>query len=190
MNKDVDKFIADAKQWKEETAKLRRILLKTKLEENFKWRAPCYTHNGHNIIIIQPFKSSLGAMFFKGSLLKDPKKLLISNGPNSTAGRRFEFRSVEEITKLAPVIRAYVKEAIAIEESGKKVEKAKPGALPDELKKIFAKKPKLKKAFEALTPGRQRAYIIYFSGAKQAATRESRIEKCAPRILGGKGLTD
>jgi uncharacterized protein YdeI (YjbR/CyaY-like superfamily) len=130
-------------------------------------------------------------MFFKGTLLKDPKNILVNNGPNSQASKRMEFRSVPEITKQAGALKAYIKEAIALEESGKKVElKRNPTPVPAELKKMFVKKPKLKKAFDSLTPGRQRAYIFYFSGAKQSATRQSRIEKFIPRILEGKGLND
>lgn len=191
MNPDVDKFLEESKQWQEEIAKLRAILLKTKLAEDFKWNLPCYTYNGSNVAIIQPFKSCLAMMFFKGSLLKDPKGVLANNGPNSQAGRRFEFGSVQEIIKLAPTIKAYIKEAIAIEESGQKVKfKKSPEPLPAELKKMLAEKPKLKKAFSSLTPGRQRAYILHFSSAKQSTTRRSRIEKCMPRILEGKGLND
>jgi uncharacterized protein YdeI (YjbR/CyaY-like superfamily) len=191
VNTDVDKFIKKSKQWQEETKTLRAIVLQTKLQEDFKWSLPCYTHDGSNVAIIQPFKACLGFMFFKGSLLKDPKKVLISNGPNSQAGRRFEFRSVEEVEKLASTIKAYIKEAIAIEDSGQKVEfKKTPQSVPIELKSAFAKKPKLKKAFDSLTPGRQRAYLLHFSSAKQSATRQSRIEKYIPRILEGKGLND
>lgn len=191
MSPDVDKFLKNSKQWQKEMAKLRAIILKTKLEENLKWSLPCYSHNGSNVAIIQPFKSCLAMMFFKGALLKDPKGLLVSNGPNSQAGRRFEFTSVNDIEKLASVIRAYFEEAIAIEDSGQKVKfKKRPHPIPDELEKMFAEKPKFKKAFHSLTPGRQRAYILHFSSAKQSATRLSRIEKCIPRILGGKGLSD
>lgn len=191
MNPKVSDFLKKTKQWQEEIGKLRAILLKAKLEEEFKWNQPCYSYNGSNVAIIQPFKSCLAMMFFKGTLLKDAKGVLIDNGPNSQAGRRFEFGSVEEITKMAPIIKAYVKEAIAIEESGQKVQfKKKPEAVPDELKKIFARKPKVKDAFNSLTPGRQRAYILHFAGAKRSATRAARIEKCIPRILQGKGLTD
>lgn len=191
MNPDVDKFIKKSKQWQDEIARLRSVLLKTKLEENFKWNLPCYSYKDRNIAIIQPFKSCLGLMFFKGALLKDPKSVLINNGPNSQAARRFEFRSVQEITKMTSTIKAYIKEAIAIEESGQEVEfKKKPEPVPEELKKIFAKKPKVKKAFNALTPGRQRGYILHFSSAKQSSTRQSRIEKCIPRILEGKGIHD
>lgn len=191
MNADVDKFLKKSKQWQGEIAKLRAILLKTKLEEDFKWRLPCYCHNGSNVVIIQPFKSCLGMMFFKGTLLKDPKKLLVDNGPNSQASRRFEFRSVDEIVKMEPTIKAYIKEAMALEDSGAKVEfKKTPSPLPEELKKVFSKEPKLKTAFNSLTPGRQRAYLLHFNSAKQSATRLSRIEKCAPRILKGQGMND
>lgn len=191
MNPDVDKFMRDSTQWKREMEKLRGILLQTKLEEYFKWRLPCYSHNGSNVVIIQPMKAFLGLMFFKGSLLKDPKRVLISNGPNSQAGRRFEFGSVQDVAKLSSTLKAYIKEAIAIEESGQRVKfKRSPGNAPEELKRIFARNPKLKKAFDSLTPGRQRAYLVHFSGAKQSSTRQSRIEKCIPGILAGKGLND
>ena len=191
MNKDVDKFLKNLKQWREETKKLRAILLQTKLDEDFKWRLPCYTSNGANVVIIQPFKNYLGLMFFKGALLKDKKGLLVNNGPNSQAPRRFEFRSLQEVTKQAAAIKAYIKEAIAIEESGQKIKiQRKPEPLPAELKKIFTQKPALKKAFTSLTPGRQRAYILHFSSAKQSATRRARIEKCIPQILAGKGMND
>lgn len=172
-------------------AKLRSILLKTQLEESMKWRMPCYTFEGHNVVIVQPFKSYLGLMFFKGALLKDKRKILIKNGPNSQASKRVEFHSVADVTKNAGAIAAYVKEAIALEKAGKKVEfKKQPAAVPPELKQMFSKKPKLKTAFQSLTPGRQRAYLLFFGGAKQAATRQSRIEKYVPRILAGKGMMD
>jgi uncharacterized protein YdeI (YjbR/CyaY-like superfamily) len=191
VNPSVDKFIEKSKQWRAEIAALRAIILKTKLEEDLKWNLPCYAYNGGNVAIIQPFKACLGMMFFKGSLLKDPKGLLIDNGPNSQAARRFEFHSVQEIRKLEPAIKAYIKEAIAIEKSGRKVEiKRDSQPIPDELKKAFAKNRKLKNAFESLTPGRRRAYVLHFSGAKQSSTRQARIEKWIPHILDGKGISD
>lgn len=191
MHPDVDTFITKAKQWQDEMETLRAIVLGAKLDEDLKWSKPCYTHEGRNIAIIQPFKSCLGFMFFKGELLKDAKGVLKDNGPNSQSARRMEFTSSAEITRMKATIRAYIKEAIAIEESGQKVEvKKNPEPVPDELKEYFKKKPALKKAFEALTPGRQRAYILHFSSAKQAATRRSRIEKCIALILDGKGLND
>jgi uncharacterized protein YdeI (YjbR/CyaY-like superfamily) len=191
VNKDVDAFVKRAKQWRHEIESLRAVMLGTKMEEQLKWGKPCYTHGGHNIAIIQPFKSCLGLMFFKGTLLSDPHGLLVDNGPNSQSARRLEFRSLQEISKAKSIIKAYVKEASGIEASGLKVEaKTNPEALPDELTKIFRAKPALKKAFHALTPGRQRGYILYFSSAKQSATRISRIEKCIPKILAGKGMND
>ena len=191
MNSAIDRIIRKSDPWQKEIAKLRSILLKTDLEECVKWNLPCYTYQGSNVAIIQPFKKCLGMMFFKGALLKDSKGMLADNGPNSQAGRRFEFGSVQEIARLAPTIQAYVREAIAIENSGRAVEfKKNPEPMPDELKKALSKTPRLKKAFNSLTPGRQRAYILHFSGAKQSATRQSRIEKCIPRILEGKGMND
>ncbi|HET9238252.1 MAG TPA: YdeI/OmpD-associated family protein [Oligoflexus sp.] len=191
MHSEVDSFIRKAKQWKEEIETLRAIVLSAKLDEDFKWSKPCYTHEARNIAIIQPFNGCLGFMFFKGELLKDPKGVLKDNGPNSQSARRMEFTSSAEITRLKATIRAYIKEAVAIEESGQKVAvKKNPEPVPEELKEFFKKKPALKKAFEALTPGRQRAYILHFSSAKQSETRRSRIEKCMALILEGKGLND
>lgn len=191
MNPKVTQFIKKIKIWNDEVVELRKILLTTKLVEDMKWGYPCYTHNESNVVIIQPFKSYLGLMFFKGTLLKDTKKLLVSNGPNSQHTKRLEFDSVQNVKKMAATIKAYVKEAVKIEESGKKVEvKQKVISLPEELKKAFKAQPKLKKAFEALTPGRQRAYLFFIAGAKQSATRQSRIEKWTPKILQGKGMFD
>ena len=191
MNADVDKFVKKSKQWNKEIEALRQIVLQTKLEEEFKWRLPCYTHNGSNIVIIQPFKASLALMFFKGTLLKDPKKALVDVGPNSRIARRMEFTSAKEIARLKSTIKSYIKQAIALEESGQKVAvSAKPSVMPDELKKALAKNAKLKKAFQALTPGRQRAYILHISSAKQPATRQARIEKNIPLIMQGKGINE
>lgn len=191
MNPEVDKFLKESKHWQKEIAVIRAILLKTKLEENLKWRLPCYSHNGKNVAIIQPFKACLALMFFKGTLIKDSKGILKEVGPNSQAARRFEFSSVQEINKIAPVIKAYLQEAMDIEESGQKVEVKKGSeSIPEELKKMFTKNSKLKKAFNSLTPGRQRAYILYFSSAKQSLTRQSRIEKFITHILEGKGIND
>jgi len=191
LNHEIDKFISEAPKWREEIAALRTIVLTTKLEECLKWRMPCYCLQEGNVAIIQPFKSCLSLMFFKGTLLKDPKKILVDIGPNSKAARRLEFHSVAEIKKWTPAIKAYLKEAIAIDDSGQTVEfKKKPEAEPIELKTAFRKNPRLEKAFRALTPGRQRAYILHIGSAKRAATRETRIDKITPRILAGKGLTD
>lgn len=191
MNSDVERYIKSIKVWKEEIVALRSIMIMTKLDEEYKWRKLCYCFEESNIAIIQPFKSVLGLMFFKGAYLKDSKNVLVDNGPNSQLARRLEFTSLPEIKKSAPTIRAYVKEAIELGKSAKIVElKHQPEALPEELKAAFKKCAKLKKSFYALTPGRQRGYILHFSGAKQSATRASRIEKCRPRILEGKGLND
>lgn len=187
----VDEFFKETVNWKKELAALRSVLRKTRLEEDFKWNLPCYGIDGKNVAIIQPFKASLALMFFKGALLKDPNGVLKSQGPNSKASRRFEFHSVDEIRKLAPAIRACCEEGIAIERAGKKVPKTQKNLpVPEELALAFRKSPKLRKAFRALTPGRQRAYLYFFSGAKLSATRTARIEKHIPAILKGKGLTD
>ncbi|NRA65708.1 MAG: YdeI/OmpD-associated family protein [Pseudobacteriovorax sp.] len=191
MGSTEDSFFSKAKDWRKEMEVLRPIILKTKLEENIKWSKPCYSINGNNVVIIQPFKKNLSLMFFKGKLLKDPKKLLVDNGPNSQSAMRLEFESEKEIKKLSTTIRYYIKEAMALEESGQKVEfKKKPEPLPEELAAAFKKKPKLKSAFHRLTPGRQRAYILHIASAKQSASRTSRIEKCSLKILAGKGLND
>ncbi len=191
MRPEVKTFIKNASPWQKEIEGLRDIILQTSLDEDFKWSKPCYIHEGNNVVIIQPFKNCLGLMFFKGALLKDPKGILKDNGPNSQSAKRLEFTSLEEISKSRSTIKAYIKEAIEIEKSGQKVElKKKPEPIPDELAAMFKKKPALKKAFEALTPGRQRAYILHFSSAKQSTTRVSRIEKCIARIMEGKGMND
>jgi uncharacterized protein YdeI (YjbR/CyaY-like superfamily) len=191
MSQSVDEYLKRSKLWRDEMLLLRTIVLEAKLDEDLKWGKPCYSAGGSNIAIFQPFKGCLAMMFFKGVLLKDAKGLLVSNGPNSHAGRRFEFTSTSEITKQRPAIKAYIKEAIEIETSGQKIKtKKRPEPVPDELEDVFEKKPRFKAAFEALTPGRQRAYILYFSGAKQSATRSSRIAKCIPDILDGRGLNE
>lgn len=191
MSQDVDEYVKRAKQWQKEIKSLRAIILDANLEEHLKWGKPCYTHEGSNIVIVQPFKACLGLMFFKGALLRDAHGLLVDNGPNSHAARRLEFGSVQEISLAKPIIKAYIKEATDIEASGRKLESRKGAEpLPDELVKLFRIRPELKKAFHALTPGRQRGYILHFSSAKQSATRLARIEKCTPRILAGKGMRD
>lgn len=191
MSNDADSFFKGSKAWRDEMQTLRAIMLKTKLQETLKWSKPCYTHEGNNVVIIQPFKNYLSLMFFKGKLLKDSKKLLVDNGPNSQSAMRLEFESVKDITKHSSAIKSFIKEAIELENSGQRVEfKKKPEPLPDELKAAFKNKPKLKTAFKELTPGRQRAYILHIASAKQSVTRESRIKKCTPKILAGKGLND
>lgn len=177
--------------WLDEVELLRAIVLETKLSESTKWGKPCFSLDDRNVAIIQPFKAYVALMFFKGMLLKDPKKLLVDNGPNSQSARRLEFRSVEEVAKRRATIKAYIKEAVAVEKAGLKPKTTKkPQAIPAELKAAFAKKPKVKAAFDALTPGRQRSYLLHFAGAKQATTRVARIAKCIPAILAGKGFNE
>lgn len=191
MKSRVDAFFENMSQWQKEAKILRKVLAKTDLQEALKWNLPCYALDGANVVIIQPFKSCLALMFFKGALLKDQRQLFVANGPNSRSSKRLEFRSRQDIAALESSIKSYVKEAIAIEKSGLKVELTKkPLLLPHELKEIFAQQPALKRAFASLTPGRKRVYLLYFSSAKQSTTRLSRIKKCSPRILKGKGLHD
>lgn len=189
MNYLVDKFIEDSDNWTAEIKLLRDIILKSGLSENYKWNLPCYSSTSKNIVIIQPFKSCLGLMFFKGALLKDAEKRLVDNGPNSRSAKRLEFKTVSEIKKNKTVILNYIKEAIEIEKTGKKVVPQKM-EFPPELKAEFNLLPKLEKAFATLTPGRQRAYLLFFTGAKQSSTRLARIKKYSSAILKGKGLTD
>lgn len=190
-NPKVDSLIIHAKQWKDEMQALREIILELGLTEELKWRLPCYTHDGENVAIIQPFKTYFAVMFFKGTLLKDSKKVLSIPG-SSQAVRQLRFTSLKEVLKLKPVIKSYLKEAIKISESGEKVQfkETKDISMPVEFQKRLAKNKLLKKAFESLTPGRQRQYLYYFSSAKQSATRESRIEKYTKQILSGHGLKD
>ena len=177
-------------KWKAEIAALQRILVPSGLSEERKWGKPCYTSGGANIVIIQGFKDYCALGFFQGALLADPGKLLVQLG-RVQAARVMKFTSADEIVKKAPIIKAYVREAIAAEKAGLKVE-TKPLELPApaELKEKFRKDPLFRRAFEALTPGRQRGYLYHFTGAKQSATRTARIEKAMPAILAGRGLLD
>jgi uncharacterized protein YdeI (YjbR/CyaY-like superfamily) len=191
-NAKVDLYISKAKKWQEETEQLRDILLDCGLTEDLKWGKPCYSFEESNVAIIQGFKEYFALLFFKGVLLKDPKKVLVKTGENTHVGRQLRFASVKEIVKMKPILKAYVKEAIDIEKAGLKVETKSNRKLviAEEFKQQLSKKPALETAFNALTPGRQRAYIFYFSQAKQAQTRIARIERCIPQILRGKGLND
>lgn len=192
MNPKVNFYFEKEKRWPEEMRKLRSIILSCKLTEELKWGVPCYTYENANVVLIHGFKDYCAILFIKGSLLKDPKKVLIQQTTNVQAGRQIRFTNVNEIAKLESTIKTYVKEAIAIEQKGLKVEfkKTTEYTIPEEFKKKLESKPALKKAFDALTPGRKRAYLLYFSAAKQSATREARIEKYATHILNGKGLND
>ena len=190
-NPKVDTFLNEADTWQEETARLRRIMLDCQLTEELKWGKPCYSFQGSNVVIIQGFKERCALLFCKGALLKDPQRILVKVGENSQAGRQIRFTSVQEIVKLEPVVKVYVAEAIEVEKAGLQVEfKKNPEPVPEELQNKFAENAALKAAFAALTPGRQRAYILFFSAPKQSQTRDSRIEKCIPQILQGKGLND
>lgn len=191
MNKKVDAFISKLKTWKAEMEALRAILHEFPLTEELKWGKPCYAFENSNIIIVQGFKEYCGLLFFKGALLKDAKGLLVKPGENTQGGRLIKFKTVQEITKLKAPIKSYIKEAIEVEKLGLKIEpKEKELVLPDELLAIFKKNAPFKKAFNALTPGRQRAYNMFFTAAKQSATREARIEKYKKQILDGKGIND
>ena len=191
MNPKVDTYLRETEKWRKETEALRAIALSCGLAEELKWGKPCYTFRDHNIIIIQGFKEYCALMFCKGSLLKDPQGILQKPGEHTQAGRQIRFTQAQDIAALASVVKAYIQEAIAAEKSGLEVVfKKTPEPIPHELQQQFKATPALKTAFFALTPGRQRAYLLYFSAAKQSKTRESRIEKCRRQILRGKGLTD
>ena len=190
MNPQVDAYIESSDMWPEEMAALRPILLGCGLTEDFKWTKPCYSHGNKNIVIIQEMKNFLALMFFKGALLNDSCGILKDQGPNSRSARRIQFTSVEQVAQLADAVRALVDEAIDVEDSGLKVGPAPESVLVAELQNLLDQDPALKAAFEALTPGRQREYNLYFSGAKQAKTRESRVKKYASKILAGKGFRD
>lgn len=191
-NPKVDFYFDKAKKWQEEVRKLRTIVLGCGLDEELKWGCPCYTHQGNNIVLIHDFKEYCALLFFKGALLKDAKGILVQQTKNVQSARQMRFASIGEIKKLAPIVKAYIDEAIDVEKSGLKVEfkKTKELAMPEEFKGRLDAMPELKKAFTALTPGRQRAYLLHFSSAKQSKTREARVEKNIPRILKGIGLDD
>jgi len=192
MNPKVDARIAEDKRWASELKKLRKVVLSTGLTEELKWGQPCYTLDGKNVVLIHGFKEYFALLFMKGALMNDPQGLLIQQTANVQSGRQIRFTSGGEVTRLAPTLKAYVKDAIAVEKSGARVKKKETAEfeMPAEFKAILDKKPKVKKAFQALTPGRQRGYLLHFSSARQARTREARIEKCLPQILAGRGLHD
>jgi uncharacterized protein YdeI (YjbR/CyaY-like superfamily) len=191
-NPKVDFFFSRAKQWHEEFEKLRTIILDCGLTEELRWGKPCYTFQKSNIVLIHGFKEYRALLFFKGALLKDAKGILIQQTENVQAARQIRFAHVREIAGMEPILKAYIKEAIEVEKAGLKVnyKKTSEFKMPEEFQNKLDKFPSLKTAFNALTPGRQRGYILYFSSPKQSKTRESRIEKCMPQILNGKGLND
>jgi len=192
MNPKVDFYFNKAKQWQEEIEKLRTIVLDCGLIEELKWGCPCYTFQKNNIVLIHVFKEYCALLFFKGALLNDAKGILIQQTENVQAARQIRFTNVREIVKMQATLKAYIYEAIEVEKAGLKVplKKTTEYTIPEEFQKKLDKTPALKTAFKALTPGRQRAYILYFSAAKQAKTREARIEKYIPQIIAGKGLDD
>ncbi|WP_332737532.1 YdeI/OmpD-associated family protein [Flavihumibacter sp.] len=192
INPKVDTFLSKAKKWKEEMTLLREIILDCKLEEDFKWMHPCYTHKGSNIVLIHGFKEYCALLFFKGVLMKDEKGILIQQTENVQDRRQIRFKNLAEIQKSSAVLKAYIKEAIKIEESGVKVEfrRTEDFPMPEEFEQLLKKDKMLRAAFDGLTPGRKRGYLLYFSAARQAKTRESRIEKYLPKILAGKGVDD
>jgi uncharacterized protein YdeI (YjbR/CyaY-like superfamily) len=192
MNPRVDVFMKKLTSWNEEYALLREIALSTGLTEDLKWMHPCYTLEDKNVFLLHSFKGYIAVFFHKGVLMKDPKKLLIQQTPNVQAGRQLRFTSLDEIAKSKKLIKAYMEEAIVLEEAGVPVEMNKSAELviPADIVAAMKKIPGLAAAFKKLTPGRQRGYMLHFDSAKQAATRQSRVEKCATKILQGKGLDD
>jgi uncharacterized protein YdeI (YjbR/CyaY-like superfamily) len=192
MNPKVDAYISRAKKWREEMTLLRKIILSCPLTEELKWGKPCYSFDGMNVVLIIGFKNYCSLLFCKGALLKDAKGLLVKAGENTQAARQMRFTELRQITDRKAIVKAYVEEAIAAEKAGLEVKykRISEHKMPEELQKKLEKDPALKTAFHALTQGRQRAYFIHFSSAKQAATREARIEKCREQILEGKGLNE
>ncbi|SER00695.1 YdeI/OmpD-associated family protein [Pedobacter rhizosphaerae] len=192
MNPKVDWYFDKAEKWQKEIIQLRAIVLDCGLAEALKWGCPCYLHQKSNIVLIHTFKEYCALLFFKGALLKDPDGILIQQTENVQAARQIRFTNIREIIDLKAAIKACIYEAIAVEEAGLKValKKVKEFAVAAEFQQKLDHIPALKIAFEALTPGRQRAYLLHFSSAKQAKTREARVEKCIPQILSGKGLDD
>jgi uncharacterized protein YdeI (YjbR/CyaY-like superfamily) len=191
-NPQVDGYLRKSKQWHDELQELRRIILDSPLVEEIKWRVPVYTLEEKNIIFLGRFKESCVISFVKGALMKDAKGLLVKPGENTQSTRFIRFTDIETIRTLEPVLKAYIAEAITIEKSGLKVQfkKTSDFAVPQEFQDKLKEMPALKMAFKSLTPGRQRAYLLHFASAKQSKTRASRVEKCIPHILNGKGIDD
>ena len=205
MNPKVDQYLIDGcgrcpfyrtpqckvHNWTEEIKQLRRIVMECGLREDFKWSQPCYTFQDKNIVIVTAFKEYAALSFFKGTLLRDVKGILEAPGKSSQSARQIRFTNTEEIINLEPDLKAYIHEALEVEKAGLKVKfKKNPEPIPEELQQKLEEDMDLKMAFEALTPGRKRGYIIYFSQPKQSKTRTVRIEKCIPKILNGEGLND
>jgi uncharacterized protein YdeI (YjbR/CyaY-like superfamily) len=192
MNPAVDFYFNKANKWQKEVEKLRTIILDCHLTEELKWGVPCYTHNKKNVVLIHDFKEYCALLFFKGALLKDTHGILIQQTENVQAGRQIRFTNIREINEQKATLKAYIFQAVEVEKAGLKVTMKKHTELvfPEELQQKFDDNPAFKTAFTALTPGRQRAYNLYFSAPKQSKTREARVEKSVQQILDGKGLTD
>ena len=192
MNPKVDFYFNKADKWKEEVSKLRKIVLDCGLTEELKWGCPCYTYEKSNIVVIHDFKEYCALLFMKGALMSDANNILIQQTENVQSARQIRFTNVKQIVEMEPILKAYIYEAIEVEKAGLKVSFKKPSEfnMPEEFQQKLDEDTALKTAFETLTPGRQRAYLLYFSQPKQSKTREARIEKYVPQILDGKGLND
>jgi len=192
MNPKVDAYLSKAKKWQEELKRLRMIVLDCELTEELKWGQPCYTFQNSNVVIISGFNEYCALNLFKGALLSDPNGILVRPGEHTQAGRQIRFTSVQEIVEMEPILKAYLNEAIEVEEAGLKVDYKETSdyTIPEEFRSKLDEIPALKAAFDALTPGRQRAYLLYFSAPKQSKTRASRVERNMQQILNGKGLND
>ena len=192
MNPKVDTYLSKASKWQEEMELLRKIVLDCHLTEELKWGVPCYLNQKSNIVLIHAFKEYCTLLFMKGALLQDTSGILVQQTENVQGGRQIRFTSSKQIVELEAILKAYIYEAIEVDKMGLKVElkKTEDFAVPEEFQRKLTENTELKTAFEALTPGRQKGYLLHFSGAKQVKTRESRIEECIPKILKGKGLND
>ena len=192
MNPKVDEYLGKVKKWQDELVRLREIVLDCQLVEELKWKVPCYTINGKNIVLIHAFKEYCALLFMKGSLLNDSKNILFQQTDNVQSGRQIRFTNIQEIIDLEADLKAYIFEAIEVEKAGLKIEykKTEDFEMPEEFQIVLNENQEIKAAFDALTPGRQKGYLLHFSGAKQSATRNSRIENSIDRILKGKGLND
>lgn len=190
VNPKVDAYVKRSEQWPEEMTELRPILLGCGLTEGIKWGKPCYSHQGKNVVILREMNEFLALMFFKGGLLNDPQGVLEAQGPDPRSARRIRFTSVEDVARLADTVKAYIEEAVAVEEAGLEAGPAPEPVLVEELQYCLDDDPAFKAAFQSLTPGRQREYNLYFSAAKQTRTRVARVEKYTQKILDGKGLRD
>lgn len=191
-NPKADAYTSKPGQWQDAFQQLRSILLTTGLVEDFKWGHPCYTFNGQNVVLMHGFKEYCALLFMKGALMQDPEGILVQQTENVQSARQIRFTSAQQISRMKKVLKAYIDNATEVEQSGARVvlKKTEEFDMPEEFERKLEDMPQLRAAFEELTPGRQRAYLLHFSSAKQAKTRESRIEKCIPFILSGKGLTD